>query len=280
MSDDLLKTAARALREESTGEPPIGDRTRARILHGLHERRRKRRTGFALGIPLAAVFAGSTAWAGASGKLGRWVDEIVAVVSAPEEGAELATASTASTPFPAKSLSTPPQASSPEPSEAPDQESTSVDEAPERVVPEAAPPEPRPASVPVAAPRHSDAPSSTSTDRAKAPVRVNDVTPSAKDDEVEDEAPPELDTLALYRKAHRLHFDGGDPGAAIRAYDKYLRLAPGGTFATEARYNRALLLLRLGERSAAIAALTPFAEGRYGGYRQSDAQALIDAASK
>jgi len=45
----------------------------------------------------------------------------------------------------------------------------------------------------------------------------------------------------------------------------------------EARYNRAICLVRLGRRAGARAALAPFASGAYGGYRQEDARALLDA---
>jgi hypothetical protein len=45
----------------------------------------------------------------------------------------------------------------------------------------------------------------------------------------------------------------------------------------EARYNRALCLLRLHRNDEARAALTPFAQGRYGSYRRADAEKLLEA---
>lgn len=79
---------------------------------------------------------------------------------------------------------------------------------------------------------------------------------------------------AAYRRAHELHFRGDDPAAALAAWDDYLRADPGGRFAAEASFNRAIDLIRLGRYDAARAALAPFAQGD--GYRKDDAQRLID----
>jgi hypothetical protein len=82
----------------------------------------------------------------------------------------------------------------------------------------------------------------------------------------------------LYREAHELHFHGNDPAAALAAWDRYLAAEPTGRFAVEARYNRALCLVRLGRLDDARTALQPFADGNVepAGYRQSEAQALVD----
>jgi hypothetical protein len=68
----------------------------------------------------------------------------------------------------------------------------------------------------------------------------------------------------LYRLAHEAHFDAHD-----------LRSAPNGRFATEARYNRAICLLRLGRDGEARQALEPFASGKMG-YRQNEARQLLE----
>jgi hypothetical protein len=81
---------------------------------------------------------------------------------------------------------------------------------------------------------------------------------------------------AAYGRAHRAHFDGGDPARALAAWDGYLRRYPAGTFAPEARFNRALCLVRLGRAAEAARALRPFSEGRYGDYRRAEASTLID----
>jgi hypothetical protein len=82
---------------------------------------------------------------------------------------------------------------------------------------------------------------------------------------------------ALYLEAHALHFNAHDPSQALRAWDAYLAAAPGGRFAVEARYNRALCLVRLGRRAEARVALEPFAEGAHGSYRQEEARKLLEA---
>lgn len=82
---------------------------------------------------------------------------------------------------------------------------------------------------------------------------------------------------AAYLVAHRAHFGGGDPAAALVAWDAYLRQFPRGRFAPEAHYNRALCLVRLGRNAEASQALEPFARGVYGAYRQQEARALLDA---
>lgn len=85
-----------------------------------------------------------------------------------------------------------------------------------------------------------------------------------------------VDVDALYRKAHEAHFVEKNPAAALAAWDRYLAAAgPSGRFSLEARYNRALSLVRLGRKGEAAAALRPFAEGEYGGYRRDEARELL-----
>jgi hypothetical protein len=81
----------------------------------------------------------------------------------------------------------------------------------------------------------------------------------------------------LYTAAHHAHFVDRDPVAALTAWDAYLAAYPDGRFAPEARYNRALTLVRLGRTDEARAALEPFADGRNHGYRQTEARTLLDA---
>lgn len=83
---------------------------------------------------------------------------------------------------------------------------------------------------------------------------------------------------ALYRRAHDLHFHGGDPAVALAAWNAYLAAEPAGRFSVDARYNRALLLIRLRRYAEARAALAPFARGqvRPEGYRQHEAEQLVE----
>lgn len=85
---------------------------------------------------------------------------------------------------------------------------------------------------------------------------------------------PDAQLRALYMTAHRLHFRG-DPAHALAAWDAYLRHAYEGPLTAEARFNRALTLLRLGRTDEARQELAIFAAGKYGQFRKADAQRLL-----
>jgi tetratricopeptide (TPR) repeat protein len=78
-----------------------------------------------------------------------------------------------------------------------------------------------------------------------------------------------------YGRAHRAHFDQRAPERALAAWDDYLRLYPRGAFAPEARFNRAICLVRLRRFAQAERALRPFADGRLDGYRRAEAEQLL-----
>lgn len=80
-----------------------------------------------------------------------------------------------------------------------------------------------------------------------------------------------------YQKAHDLYFHDKSYDAALAAWDEYLAAEPNDRFVTEARYNRALTLVRLDRLAEAKAALEPFAAGSVlDGYRQAEAAKLIE----
>jgi hypothetical protein len=83
--------------------------------------------------------------------------------------------------------------------------------------------------------------------------------------------------LAAYRIAHEAHFHGDDPAAALAAWDAYLAAYPGGNFAVDARYDRALALIKLQRYDDARAALAPFVAAPAGSYHQADAAKLTGA---
>lgn len=124
---------------------------------------------------------------------------------------------------------------------------------------------PRPLDIPArAAPSASAAP--TETVPTPAPVRDG---PRVR-------APVAADADALYEEAHEAHFLAKDPARALALWDRYLAAAGGeARFLLEARYNRAVCLVRLGRRPEARAALLPFARGDYGSYRRDDATRLL-----
>lgn len=142
--------------------------------------------------------------------------------------------------------------------------------------PTAAPPPMLPTITPSAT---SDAPERVEIEApdagAPTPTNLSRATPTRTPDTARDAGTNEED--AVYQRAHQAHFGAHDSAAALRGWDDYLRAYPNGRFALEAQYNRALALVRLGRYSEGRAALAPFAAGRYGGYRQSEARALLDA---
>jgi hypothetical protein len=145
-------------------------------------------------------------------------------------------------------------------------------------------PEPKPASLPPAAsvvdaPEPSEAPPAPpEPSKASEPATPRvDTAASAKP------APtPALSSSAafkdtdgdLYRLAHEAHFTEQDYARALSGWEAYLHAAPGGRLSTEARYNRAICLLRLGRDAEARRALEPFASGKMG-YRQNEARQLL-----
>jgi TolA-binding protein len=80
--------------------------------------------------------------------------------------------------------------------------------------------------------------------------------------------------VGLYTRAHRLHFDGY-AAAALAAWDDYLLQFPDGRFVPDARYNRAIDLIKFRRYTDARAALQPFADGAFGEYHRQDAQRLL-----
>jgi hypothetical protein len=109
------------------------------------------------------------------------------------------------------------------------------------------------------------------------PARSGSATLDSGDATPTERAAPDANAreLALFRRAQTLHL-ARDP-AALAAWDAYLALAEHGALVPEARYNRALCLVRLGRKSEARLALEPFAHGDYAAYRRNEAQALLDA---
>ncbi len=239
MNDDVLARATRALREETQGDDASARLTRSRIMAGVAERRVRRRTRVAFLLPIAATFVAASAL-GATGSGRQALAGLARALGLP-----VGPAATAAPP-PARPAPIRRAAPAPEPA---------VDRAPEPAPP--AEPEPGPEPDP-------------------APARVPEVAAALAPEPARSatSADPAFD---LYRAAHHAHFVERDPAQALAAWDAYLKRAPRGSFALEARYNRALCLLRLQRTAEARVALTPFAEGRYQGYRQGEARELIDA---
>jgi hypothetical protein len=83
--------------------------------------------------------------------------------------------------------------------------------------------------------------------------------------------------LALYRRAHELHFGGGDRALALGAWDAYLKAFPRGAFAPEARLNRAVCLAKLGHKAEAEDVLVDIERGRFGAEGRRQARKILGA---
>ena len=248
MNQDVLKQATKAL-SESGHEQQGGRYTRERLMASLHDRRRRSNTRFAVLLPMAAIFVGSTAFAAVTGRL-----ETLVVAALDVVGLAPNTASwSGRTPAPTGPRATAAgRGAVAPPAEAP-------------VPPSAQPePEPEPESVP-----------STET-RIEAPS-TNDKRGALEGRSSVRAGESEDDAHEVYRRAHAAHFKSHDLSQALRGYEAYLAQQPSGRFAVDARYNRALCLVRLGRQAEAQPELERFARGSYGGYRQVDAQRLLAA---
>jgi len=265
MSDDLLKQYTSAFKEEfNDGSSAFPEATRARVIRSLAERRPRRAKWWAIGIPTLALFAGSTAWAAASGRLDAIVERAgVALGIVVEPGAKAPTRSAQS----GKRHSKGAQALKPALVVAPSAL------APSSPVPEAIAP---PLATPALAP--SD---------PKGPHPGDHLTPAESQAQLDSQLQPdpqmqarhqeEAAAIAAYQQAHTAQFGRGDCAAALDAYTNYLTHYPRGRFVMEAQYNRALCLLKTGQLQEGRAALLPFAHGAFGAYRQDQARALLDA---
>ncbi|HEY2512831.1 MAG TPA: hypothetical protein VGI39_18320 [Polyangiaceae bacterium] len=256
MNEDALREASRAVRETYDGQSAAAEATRHRVLAGAVGARRRRSRAVTWGVALAATLALSTAWAATTGRLAR-VSEMSRAVEerwlghrpprtggaaeAPSFSAAAANGRAAETGSPAatESAAATGSAAATESASATSSASGSASGS-----------EAHSARVPS---RHHGPPASP---------RI-DVAASAEE--------------ALYAKAHHAHFVEHDSLTAVRAWEAYLAAYPNGRFALEARYNRALSFVRLGWHDDARTALTPFAKGTYGGYRQREASELLEA---
>ncbi len=242
--DALLRDALAALRDSKDGRATDfgAATTRRSVIAGAMKHSRRRVLILRVVAPLAAVLVVSTAFAAATGRLPR-VIAVLAEVARGEADRDHAREA------PSHATSAPP---------------TSPVASLASTAPASPPPQPPPSSMTPSAPppaKKIASASSTAIAIAAAPPR--------------DVADPEE---TAYRAAHTEHFVNHNDVEALRGWDAYLAAYPSGRFAPEARYNRALTLVRLGRRDEAKAALKPFADGAISnGYRQREAQRLLDA---
>jgi hypothetical protein len=260
MKDPLFE-ATRALREFGKPSSNTAQFTRARVLASLRGGQvRKRKQRWVFGIPLAALAIGSMAMAATGGYLPapvqHWVAEHTAI--APKATVKrFRVAPRASFALQPAALSNDTPASSIRPPEA-------------QTVAGPAGPTTLPDTVD-SAHRVEPAPSKVTSDQ----VAFSGSSSVGKPRAVMGDMPVSEEEFQRYRAAHEAHFNRKDPAAALAAWSDYLTHSPTGRLAVEARYNRALCLLKLGRVQEARMALRPFTAGDYGAYRQGEARNLI-----
>ncbi len=250
--------AARAVHADTSSDPFS---TQDRVLTTLARRSRVRRRLVTALTVVALSFTGTTAWAWATGNLPAPVERLLGIEAAEPPPAREPPARTEQRPRgvapvgpaaePAVDLAAPEtagnEAAVSEPGHAP---AATVDLGPARAATRPS----RRAHPASGAPEPSEAPAAPDPERAR--------------------------RLADYRAAHEAHFRDRDPTRALGLWDAFLSSWPNAELAPEARYNRALTLVRLGRHAEASEALRPFAEGAHGGYRQEEARRLIEALSR
>jgi TolA-binding protein len=259
MTDEQLKKASRALRETLDGQrdQQVVSNTRELILQDFRKPKSRTSKKWMVMLSLAAAFVASTAWAANAGYLKKATLILAPWTSMEPEPPRTLLVPTKSPTHPVVSgiLTANPPIPAPEP--VPEPTATTSATAPS--LPSA--------TATVTATANPPSPSS-------APVAA---TSSSKPAE---KKPTAGEIQALYMAAHQAHFSQRNWTLALASWNRYLKAAPRGRFASEAYYNRGICFARLGNKQAAIQALRPFAQGSFGGYRQSEATQLIDALEK
>ena len=280
MANDSLKAALAAFRAETHGRSEQADAGLDRLLAGAEARKVRRLPRAVKWLPLAAALAASSAWAAlgtdrTASMLGfstDVVDRPTLVQTRVMQRAPAATARSA------------------------DETSAAVPEAPAEAAVETADAvlprvETSVRTVASAAPSAGSSKatgtlraSSTgepgaegTTQRAAAAPGTLVAAPAAPASE------PTADSASVdaraadtrdFKDAYRIH-DSGSPAASIDAFDRYLRMHPTGRFVPEARYARAVALVRAGRNEDARRALMAFADAPPGSYRREDAARVL-----
>lgn len=254
---DRLEDALSAFRSEH--DRPRGDAqaTRRRLLRSAQQKETRRKLSIAASLVVALLATNSVTWAWSTGRL----DEMLGRSPESDEA-------------PVEARSMEPLRDPLPPENVPAEEAVA-----------AAPADPLPTVAPrVATARRERAPSVEAPREAIVVLEASDEVAPEPDDSLsaaleELEPPPRAVDAdrAAFAEAHRLHFGGGSPAAALSAWDGYLMRFAGGRFVPEARFNRAVILLRLRRDAEARESLRPFAQGAYEGLRTREAQDLLDA---
>lgn len=271
--DDLLDTACEGLREDTAAGSESGKATGRAVIAGLARRRRRKDWAMASAVAFCVLFVAPTVWAHVTGRLGAIVAVLVNPPAAQSTQAENET--------PARRRPAPqPEIAQADPAE----DITEIapllaDELPEElpeVLPEELPPEPSEAEEDSIVEQEISEPQRSPRPRRRQRETPVDVGEVQDDGELEEEDAVDVEERELFSRAHRTHFDGGTSSQALRHWDDYLAAYPHGRFVPEARFNRALTLIRLGQLTQARGVLERFARGDFGAARRAQAAELLE----
>ncbi|MCB9594530.1 MAG: hypothetical protein H6719_17490 [Sandaracinaceae bacterium] len=268
---DELVSAYRDVADRPTAEPAA---SRARLIRAVHRQHRNRQLGIVGAIVLAILGSNATTWAWSTGR-------VDALAEAMGWSSVEPAAPSAPPPSPAPSIAE----AAPAPVAAPLVVASGPVRASRMIAPTPvsnAPATNAPATnAPATNAPATNAPATnvlaTNAPVTSAPAAVPDDALAQALDEIE---PPEAIDEAerrAFEQAHDAHFAGGSMAAALAAWTTYLDRYPTGRFVPEARFNRAIALLRLGRHDEARVAFAAIADGRYGPSRRQDAQRLVEA---
>jgi hypothetical protein len=291
--DSFLANAIAAARDAAADGADDGAATRLRVRESLTQRPPRRRWSIIAAI--IGTMVGSTAFAYVGAVKAGWVDAPSFLASSEEpddspttsmalpESATKRTQIAAAPPdiapellFEPSPLPSEPVEVAPTPARPPVETPAPAPSVPGKVVVRTPTPRPAPKRAPAPAAIETAPPVTVEpAPIAKAeppPAPVSEPKPEPKPVPMTPDA-----ELSAYRAAHDLHFKSNDAKAALLAWDAYLAKYPNGKLELEARWDRALVLVKLARYKDARAALQPFANANAGSYRQKEALEILAA---
>jgi TolA-binding protein len=271
---DLLSRVGRTLRERTDGRNTRSDETRERVLNSLRQKKKRRTWWFKGSIPGGMLLLGTTAWAQATHQwpaVWQTLGDILSLPLSSEGNSEQERVASVSSHGVGALQNPAPLAVSATDANTTNEEANTVTDITATLD------EPGPATTTAS---NTDTP--PTPERRKHPRRfpakrvapLVGSTPKTVEHETE---PPSEPEIAAFRAANDLDVKQRNLGAALLAYRAYLATYPAGRFVPEARYNHAIILVKLGQRDEARRELTPFASGKYGAHRQERAARLLEA---